>query len=152
MRNLKIENKKDWIEIEFLQYAKENEYMIQGLIDEKNCVEIVFNFNIENDGWGCVGDEFFYTKDIKEIAEGFIKVLLGICDSFNYSAGYPYECLTPPPFYTFDIKRKQENVTFVLTIHDRLSDYISVTEKMPISKFEHITNEFKIAAKQFSVK
>ena len=37
---MRIENEKDWIEIEFKQYAKENEFVIQGLIDEENCVDL----------------------------------------------------------------------------------------------------------------
>ena len=148
---MRIENQKDWIEIEFKQYAKENEYMIQDLIDEENCVGIAFDFNIENVGWGCVGDEFFYTKDIKALAEGFLKVLFGASDSFAYSAGFPYECLIPTPFYKFDVNRKDERIIFILTIYDCLSDYVTVAEEMSLSKFEDITNEFKEAVKKFPI-
>ena len=144
---MRITNQNDWIEIEFRQYAKENEYMIQGLIDKDNCVEIDFNFHIENDGWGCVGDEFFYTQDIKALAEGFMKVLFGKRNLFTYSAGYPYKNSTPDPFYTFSLSRDNTQVVVTLRIHDRLSDYISVTENMELSKFERITDELKQAAK-----
>ena len=149
---MRIQNEKDWIEIEFKQYANENEFVIQGLIDEENCVEIDFDFNIENDGWGCVGDEFFYTKDIKAIATGFSKIVFGINQSFEYSGRYPYKSLTPDPFYKFNIVRNENDILFTLIIHDRLSDYITVTEIMGLSKFEEITSEFIDATKRFPVK
>ena len=149
---MRIENEKDWIDIEFKQYAKENEFVIQGLVDEENCVEIDFDFNIENDGWGCVGDEFFYTKDIKAIATGFSRIVYGINQCFEYSGHYPYKSLIPDPFYKFNIVQNEKMIVFSLTIHDRLSDYITVTETMELSKFEQITNEFIEAAKKFPIK
>ena len=147
---MRIQNEKDWIEIEFRQYANKNEFVIEGLIDEKNCVEIDFNFNIGRD-WGCVSDEYFYTKDIKAIATGFSKIVLDENRSFKYSGCYPYKSLTPDPFYTFDIIRNENSICFTLIIHDRLSDYITVKEKMNIAKFEQIAREFIEVAKKFPV-
>ena len=148
---MRIQNQKDWIDIEFARYAKDAECVIQGLFDVENCVEIDFNFNIENDGWGCVGYEYFYTKDIKALAEGFSRILFGICETFTYSAGYPYESLTPDPFYIFNIIRDENQISFSLKIHDRLCDYISVTETMELSKFENIVAEVKEASRMFPV-
>ena len=148
---MRIQNEKDWITIEFSQYANENEFVIQGLIDEENCVEIIFDYNIENIGWGCVGDEFFYTKDIKEIATGFSRIVGGANLYFEYSGCRPYKSLTPDPFYKFRIVRNENIIVFTLIIHDGVSDYITVTETMELSKFEEITNEFKDAAKRFPI-
>ena len=148
---MRIQNEKDWIDIAFRQYANENEFVVQGLIDEENCVEIFLDYNIENIGWGCVGDEFFYTKDIKAIATGFSRIVFGVNLYFEYSGCYPYKSLTPDPFYKFRIVRNENDIVFTLIIHDRISDYITVTETMELSKFEEITNEFKDASKRFPV-
>lgn len=145
---MRIANQKHWIKIEFLHFAKDSCHVAPPLIDEDNCVEIGFSYNIDDD-WGCVGDEFFFTKDIKALADGFSGVLLGECDSFTHSGGYPYKSLTPDPFYTFCLDRDGDRIVVSLKIHDRLIDYISVTESMDVSRFEHIVNELKAAAKTF---
>lgn len=148
---MRIANQENWIDIEFERYAKDNIEMLDGLIDKDNCVEIGFDFDIKNHGWGCVGYEYFYTKDIKELAIGFSKILIGNVKRFAYSGAYPYVSLTPDPFYTFIITRKDKKIVFSLKIHDRLADYITVTEIMELSKFEKITNELMEATEKFPV-
>ena len=106
---MKVKNGNNWINIEFIQYATEQGPAIQSLIDEDNCIEIYFNYNIENDGWGSVCYEFFNTKDIKAIATGFSKILFDTRDSFEYSGYFPYENTIPSPFYTFNILRTMTN-------------------------------------------
>ncbi len=148
---MRIENQKEWIEIVFLQYAKENKFMTQGLIDEDNCVEILISFDLGDEGWGCAGDEFFYTRDIKALAEGFSRVFFGACNSFTYSAGYPYRGPSSEPFYTFYLNREHDQILVSLTIHDCLSEYITVTETMGLSRLESIVRELKITARNFPI-
>ena len=149
---MKIENSPSWIEIEFICYAEDDIIRSSNLFEEKNCVKIDFNFNVADVGWGFVWDEYFTTADIYALSNGFQKVLSNTLVDFSYSGNYPYESLTPNPFYTFFIKRRNDNVEFKLKIHDRLEDYISVTQVMSVSCFEKIADEFLEAAKKFPIK
>ena len=147
---MKIENNKDHINITFLCYAKDSLDCPSNLVDKENCVEIYYNFN-DWDGWGSVTGEYFLTRDIKALAEGFSKILYGTEASLKHVGPFPFKGVTDP-FYTFQVNRQEDEVTVSLEIHDSLCDYVTVTETMDLSKFEEITKEFKEAARKYPVK
>ena len=72
---MRLENEQGWIEIEFEDFAENATCRRNDLFDERNSVEIGINFSIEGIGWGCVGDEYFQTTDIKSLATGTAEVL-----------------------------------------------------------------------------
>ena len=147
---MRIENNKDHIYIEFMCYAKDSLNCPSNLIDKKNSVEIYYNFN-DDDGWGSVGGEYFFTKDIKAFSEGFSKILYGSEESFKHTAPFPFKGVTTP-FATFSVNREGDEVIVSLEMYDGLCEYITVTEKMDLLKFEKITEEFQEAAKKFPIK
>lgn len=149
---MKLENDQGWIKIEFVCYAPDSVCRSSNLTDEKNCVEIDFNFDITGSGWGCVGDEYFITSDIQELSNGFQNILCNNRDKFIYSGNYPYLSLSPNPFYTFFVERKNDEIKIKLKIHDRLDAYVSVEQLMPIDDFKKIADEFLEATKKFPVR
>lgn len=148
---MRIENNNNWIEIEFICYVIESVCHVADIFDESNSVEIDFNFDVEDVGWGCVGDEYFHTKDIKALSEGFLKILYNETSEFVYSGDYTYKQLSNNPFYIFSLKRINEEINFELKIHDRLDDYITVLEVMSVARFKEIVDEFLVASKKFPV-
>lgn len=79
---MRFENSQGWIEIEFENYAEDSVFWRSGLFDERNSVELGFNFSLKENGWGCVGEEYFLTTDIKELATGTAKVLFSTLRNF----------------------------------------------------------------------
>lgn len=133
-----------------MPYGTENEYAYPDLPDTGSLVAIVFAFQIDSIGCGCIGEEYFSRYDVKALAEGFSKVLFGNCDSFSYSGEDPFGYLTPDPFFTFQLERRESVLILSLQIHDRV-DYISVTETMDYPRFESIVQELKSVARKCPV-
>lgn len=144
-----LKNKNDQVEIKFLHYAKDGAYS-DNLKDVDNCVEIVLAFDAEEWEWGVVTDEYFFTSDIKALAENFDNIYNGFCNQFNYSADFPYEN-SQGKFYTITVTRCKNEFDVKLCIFDGLCDYIEISEKMNLLQFGKIVVEFKSAAEKFPV-
>lgn len=148
---MRIENGDDWINIEFDCYANEYGFIPANLKDVQNSVSIEFDFYVQGVGWGEVEGEHFFTKDILALFKGFASVRSKENIRFSYSGEFSCGSSYDQPFYVFLVDRQGDVITFTLKIHDCLMDYIQVTERMTLSRFEEIVDEFHNAAKHFPV-
>lgn len=146
-----VKSKKGWIAIAFERYAVDSAFPPADLTDEKNCVEISYSFDIENDGWGLVTYDYIHTRDIKALHEGFSKILYGVIANFTYSAGRLYGSPEADSSYRFNLKRNDEKVEISLTILGGLSGFLSVAEAMCLLDFEKLVDELKAVAREFPV-
>ena len=147
---MKLKNNSDWIRIDFLQCASTSEYLRSTLKNIENCIEIILDFEIEEVGWGMVGDEYFTTLDIRNISAGLNNIYNGKSHHFNYSADFPYEC-SYELFYTINVSRVKNKVDVELVIFDGLNDYIKINEKMELLQFHEIVKEFEEVTKRCPV-
>ena len=149
---MRFENSQGWIEIEFENYAEDSEFWRSGLVDERNSVELGFNFSLEEIGWGCVGEEYFLTTDIKELATGAAKVLFSSIKEFSYSVAFPYGVLLDTEFCKFRFSRCENGIEVNLRIWDGLCEYIEITQIFDDQGFEAIVQDLKEATKRFHVR
>ena len=148
-----ITNGIDKISIGFTRRACDSpvEARRTDLIDPRNAVEIDFGFSGENIGCGLVLDEYVWTRDIRALATGFCAVLKGAREEFACSGDFAYKNMSQEPFFTFEIRRDDTNITVGLTIFDGMYEHIAVNEVMDMERFETVANELKAAAKNFPV-
>lgn len=146
---MRLQSQEGWIEIEFSCYAQDSIDYLTGLFDVQNAVEIGFDYELADIGWGSVGYEYFIARDIKAIAKGFAEILLSEISHFSFSGSFPYDSLTPNPFYCIEINKREAEIEFYFKIHDRLIDYISITETMNIERFSEIAKEMSDASIKF---
>ena len=145
-----IKHGEDYISIEFDCYADEDVMIFRDLKDIKNSVSIEYTCYVRGTGWGVVGGEHFFTKDILTLFEGFSYVLSNENTHFSHSGEFSHPS-SDEPFYTFLVERQDDTITFTLKIHDCLEDYIQVAESMTVPHFKEIVDEFENAAKRFPV-
>ena len=148
---MKIENGENYINIEFCCYANEDLFIPANLKDIQNSVSIDFDFYVQEVGWGEAGGQHFFTKDILALFKGFASVYSKENIRFSYSGEFSCGSSYDEPFYAFLVDRQDDIITFTLKIHDCLIEYIQVTERMTVSRFEEIVNEFEKAVKRFPV-
>ena len=148
---MKITNGGDWISIVFDCYAGEAVFVADNLRDIRNSVSVDYNFYLQGTGWGAVEGQYFTTQDILALSQGLASVHSAENASFVYSGEFPFRSSQGEPFYTFLANRRDDEVVLTLRIHDCLLDNIQITERMTLSRFQEIVDEFEDAAKRFPV-
>ena len=150
---MRFTSEQGWIEITFDHYATDAEAWSSGLYDEKNSVELGFDFSLEEIGWGCVGFEYVLTTDIKAIEKGARDILNSFTDEFSYSVSFPYPVLLDDKeFCVFRFSRNDEDIKVDLRIWDGLCEYIKITQVLNKDAFSAVAEELIQAALKFPVR
>lgn len=150
---MRFTSEQGWIEITFDHYAEDAGCWRGGLFDEKNSVELGFDFSLKEVGWGCVGDEYFLTTDIKAIEKGACDILSYVTDMFSYSVSFPYPVLLDDKeFCAFSFSRNDEDIKVDLRIWDGLCEYIKITQVLDKNAFLAVAEELTQAASKFPVR
>lgn len=148
---MRLENNTNWIELDFICYATDAPFIVNVLSDAKNYVETEVDFYVSDFGNGSDGYQYFHTKDIKAVAEGFKKVFSKELKEFTYCGNNPQPSSTDPLFAVF-LKREQDTIDIKLQIFDAFVGPVSLTKTMYLSEFEKLTREFADIAQKFPVK
>ena len=150
---MRFESEQGWIEIEFNHYAEDSACWRSGLFDEQNSVELGFDFSLDGIGWGCVGDEYFLTTDIRALERGASDVLCSAIDQFSHSISFPYAVLLEDKeFCRFSFCRCDEGIQVDLRIWDGLCEHLEIVQVFDEPSFAEIVSELKQATKKFPVR
>jgi len=104
-------------------------------------LELYYNFDDPDIGWGSVGSEFIHWKDIAEWLQGMEKVEQGKIDRFEKSF---YQGNAQNYFLKLTLETVDDKLRLLLSISDGLTDeYINIDQLFSKKEWEKYSNEFR---------
>jgi len=146
---MKICDGENYIDIDFKCYDSEDKFPTMDLEDEKNCVMVVYGYDIRDHGWGVGGDEYFSTQDIVNVYRGLLDLVSGRTNRFFYEVCSRYAGQPKAAVFRYEVARKDENFAFEFTMTDFMAFPETVIELMSENRLRAVCEEYRQAVRRF---